>query len=77
MDEMLQVTVDTLIDLDEPEALLSTLRKAAERRKGVRWRRLANVLGEAEIKLEELNGKPDFTKPEPEAVNTDAGAKAE
>ena len=58
MDE-LQETVETLIELDEPEAILPTLRRAAERRKGVRWQRLAAVLGEAEIKLDQLtNAKP-------------------
>ena len=69
MDE-LKETVETLIELDEPEALLSTLRKAADRKKGVRWARLAQVLAYAEDKLDELNGKPDFTKPaepQPEA----------
>jgi len=54
MDE-LQETVETLIELDEPEALLRTLRKAAERRKGVRWARLAQVLAYAEDKLDQLN----------------------
>jgi hypothetical protein len=57
MDE-LQETIETLIDLDEPEALLPTLRRAAERRKGVRWARLAQVLAYAEDKLDELNAKP-------------------
>jgi hypothetical protein len=67
MDE-LQETVDTLIDLDEPEALLSTLRKAAKRRKGRRWEALASVLDEADWKLDMiLNAKPagpDFTQPD-------------
>jgi hypothetical protein len=70
MDE-LQETVETLIELDEPEALLSTLRKAAERKKGVRWRRLANVLGDAEITLDQLNNAkpagPDFRPDAPGA----------
>ena len=30
MDEMLQITVDTLIDLDEPEAILGTLKRIAK-----------------------------------------------
>lgn len=76
MDELLQSTVDMLIDLDEPEQIIPTLRKAAERRRGVRWQRLAAVLGEAEIKLDQLtNAKPagpDFTAP----VNTDEEAKS-
>ena len=71
MDE-LQMTVETLVELDEPEALLSTLRRHAARMKDRRWRALATVLGEAEIQLDLiLNAKPagpDFTKPaEPEA----------
>ena len=60
MDE-LQETVETLIDLDEPEAILPTLRLAAERQKGKRWQALAHVLGEAEIKLDQLlNAKPEI-----------------
>jgi hypothetical protein len=70
MDE-LQETVETIMDLDEPETILPTLRRAAERRKGVRWQRLAHALGDAEIKLDLLNkakpAGPDFTAP----VNTD------
>jgi hypothetical protein len=66
MDE-LKETVETLIDLDEPEAMLSTIRKAAAKQKGKRWETLAAVLGEAEVKLDQLlNAKPagpDFTKP--------------
>ena len=70
MDE-LKETVETLIELDEPEALLSTLRKAADRKKGVRWARLAQVLAYAEDKLDQLNNAkpagPDFRPPaEPE-----------
>jgi hypothetical protein len=68
MDE-LQETVETLIELNEPETILPTLRRAAERQKGVRWQRLALVLGEAEIKLDQLNNAkpagPDF-RPEAE-----------
>ena len=78
---MLKTTVETLIDLDEPEAILPTLRLAAERQKGKRWQALAHVLGEAEIKLDQLlNAKPagpDFTKPEPEPAGADAEAKSE
>lgn len=50
-DDELKMTVDTLIDLDEPEALLSTLKRAAQRQKGERWEALAKVLGEAEEQL--------------------------
>ena len=75
MDEMLQQTVDMLIDLDEPEQILPTLRKAAERRRGPRWQALAHVLGDAEIKLDQLlNAKPagpDFRPPvDPEFEQT-------
>ena len=66
MDETLE-TIETLVSLDEPEQILPTLRKAAERKKGKRWQTLALVLGEAEFKLDQLlNAKPagpDFTKP--------------
>lgn len=75
MDE-LQETVETIMEMDEPETILPTLRRAAERKKGVRWARLAQVLAYAEDKLDELNGKP-VTAPQPEAVNTDEEAKAE
>lgn len=75
MDE-LQETVETLIELDEPEALLRTLRDAVLRKKGARWRALGAVLGEAETQLDLiLNAKPagpDFTKPA-----DDSAAKAE
>jgi hypothetical protein len=54
MIDELQETVETLIELDEPEAILPTLRRAAERQKGARWRQLAAVLGEAETKLEAI-----------------------
>jgi|HubBroStandDraft_5_1064220.scaffolds.fasta_scaffold15745_4 hypothetical protein len=79
-DQLLQNTVDTIIDLDEPEQIIPTLRKAAERRRGERWRRLALVLAEAEVRLDQLaNAKPagpDFRLPSDEAVNTDAEAKS-
>jgi hypothetical protein len=69
MDE-LQATVETLIELNEPEALLSTLRKAASMKKGKRWEALATVLDEADWKLDlMLNPKPagpDF-RPDAEA----------
>lgn len=79
MDE-LQETVETLIELDEPEALLSTLRREAAKKKGKRWEALAKVLDEADWKLDQLlNPKPagpDFRPPSDEAVNTDAEAKS-
>jgi len=62
----LDVTVDTLIDLDEPEALLRTLREAARRKAQIasknrigRWMALHRVLADAEIQLDLiLNAKP-------------------
>ena len=51
MDE-LKETVETLIELDEPEALLSTLRRAAQRQKGARWQLLARVLAQAEASMD-------------------------
>ena len=62
--EELQATVETLIDLDEPEALLETLRRNAQARSaeagtGKRWRVLAQVLGTAQVQLDLiLNAKP-------------------
>ena len=68
MDE-LKETVETLIDIDEPEALLSTLRRAAERKAGHRWQRLAKALKQAETSLEDKPGKPIHT-----SYNTPAGS---
>ena len=57
MDE-LQETIDTLIELDEPETIIPTLRRAAQRRKGHRWQLLARVLAQAEVNLdEEMNAR--------------------
>jgi hypothetical protein len=76
----LQETIDTIIEMDEPETILPTLRRAAERQKGKRWAMLAHVLGEAEVKLDQLtNAKPagpDFTQPQTPAVDADAEAKS-
>jgi hypothetical protein len=74
MDE-LQETVATLIELDEPEALLRTLRDAAlrnaARRKDARWTALAGVLGKAEIQLDlilnAIPAGPDFRPDAPGA----------
>ena len=57
MDE-LQETVQTLIELDEPEALLATLQRAAARKKGRRWDNLALALTYAQDKLAEFDAKP-------------------
>jgi hypothetical protein len=66
MDE-LQETVETLISLDEPEALLATLRRAADRKKGERWQRLARALSQAEASLDKELGTPADPKPDAEA----------
>jgi hypothetical protein len=64
MDDTTQRTVDTLIAMNEPEALLATIRREAKRKSGVRWARLAQVLAYAEDKLDQLNNAkpagPDF-----------------
>jgi uncharacterized protein YceH (UPF0502 family) len=57
MDE-LKATVDTLVELDEPEALLTTLKRAAQRKPGPRWAKLAQVLAQAEDELKRLLGQP-------------------
>jgi len=47
----LEETVETLIELDEPEALLATLQRTAKRQKGERWQALADELMKAEVAL--------------------------
>jgi hypothetical protein len=73
MDE-LQMTVETLIDLDEPEALLATLQRAAARQKGERWDKLALALTYAQDKLAEWDPKHD---PANESLPLEPEAKAE
>jgi hypothetical protein len=58
MDE-LQMTVETLIDLDEPEALLETLKRAAAKKKGERWGKLALALTYAQDKYDSLDVSTD------------------
>lgn len=73
MNDVLDLTTETLIDLDEPEALLSTLAKAARRkadalnkrkhsrdeRLALRWTVLADALADAELTVDaQLNAKP-------------------
>jgi hypothetical protein len=70
MDE-LHETVETLIDLDEPETILPTLRRAAERRKGERWQRLARVLAQAEASMDKELEAPADPKPDAEAVHAE------
>lgn len=75
MDE-LQETVETLIELDEPETILPTLRRAAERQKGKRWQALARVLGEAEEQLNLILNQTSLPLAANEPVNTDAEEKS-
>ena len=75
MDE-LKETVETLIELDEPEAMLATLKRAAERQKGERWEALAKVLGEAEEQLGLILNQHHL-KLDAEPVDADAEAKTE
>lgn len=68
--------LETLIEMDEPEALLEAVRRGAARGKGKRWLALTCVLDEASMKLDAiLNAKPagpDFTKPAEPAVDAEA-----
>jgi hypothetical protein len=50
--EQMRETVQHLIDLDEPEALLTALKRAAQRKPGERWQKLADVLERAEAAIE-------------------------
>jgi hypothetical protein len=73
MDE-LEMTVDTLIDLDEPEALLETLKRAAKRKKGLRWAKLAEALEHAGTWLDEHDPKHD---PPNQSLDVDQPAKTD
>jgi hypothetical protein len=55
--EELDLTVETLIELDEPEALLETLKRAAGLRKGARWAKLAEALSHAQDQYTQLLGQ--------------------
>ncbi len=70
MDE-LRETVETLIELDEPEAMMATIRRAAERQKGERWRRVAEALARAEDTVMAQQAPPQAA-----AVDADAEAKS-
>ena len=63
----LRETVETIIELDEPEALLSTLRDAIDRKKGERWQRLKRVLAQAEASLDKELETPADAKVDDEA----------
>ena len=59
MIELKDKSVEMLVELDEPEALLETIRRTAARKTGKRWRALTTVLDEASLKLDQLlNAKP-------------------
>jgi hypothetical protein len=66
MDE-LKETVETLIELDEPEAMLATIRRAAERQKGARWQRVAHALAQAQASLDKEHETPADAKLDDEA----------
>lgn len=63
----LQETVETIIELDEPEALLATLRDAVDRRHGERWARLKRVLAQAEASMAKELEQPADAKVADEA----------
>jgi hypothetical protein len=61
--ELMQETIETLIELDEPEALLTTLKRAAQKQKGERWQKLARALERAEATIENENEPNMLKKP--------------
>jgi hypothetical protein len=67
--EQMRETVQHLIDLDEPEALLTALKRAAQRKPGERWQKLADALERAEAAIENEQ-RPQATPP------SDSEAKA-
>jgi hypothetical protein len=76
MDE-LKETVETLIEMDEPEAMLATLQRAARRRQGERWQALADELNKVEVALnyrsQPARARGD-SQPEPDQELTHADA---
>jgi uncharacterized protein YceH (UPF0502 family) len=69
MIDELELTVETLIELDEPEAMLATLTRVARLRKGARWAKLAEALSQAEDRYAQLLGQrgPSDAAPKDEA----------
>jgi hypothetical protein len=65
----LKETVETLIELDEPEVMLETLKRAAQRRQGKDWTKLAQALAYAQDKY--------FGVEAPASATSDSEAKAE
>jgi len=71
-------TVEMLVELDEPEALLEAVRRAASRRKGNRWLALTSVLDEASMRLDAiLNAKASMPQPAGPDFRPDSEAKPE
>jgi len=60
--EELKLTVSTIVDLDEPEALLETLQRAVKRKPGERWQKLAGALALAE---QVMTSEPNKSEPAP------------
>jgi len=59
--ELKDKTMETLIEMDEPEALVATMRRTAEHKKGERWQALADELLKVEIALN-ARQQPDAHK---------------
>jgi hypothetical protein len=76
--ELMKETIETLIEFDEPEALLATLQRAAAKQKGERWDKLALALSYAQDKMAEWE-KPASSQPvdNQAAQMGDSEAKAE
>jgi hypothetical protein len=75
MIDELELTVETLIELDEPEALLETLKRAAALRKGARWAKLAEALSTAQDQYTQLLGQRGPSEATPNEA--DKGEKSE
>ena len=62
MTELWKETLETLIEADEPEALVATLRRIADKRPAARWDRLKRVLADVEAKLDEPEKTKDIAR---------------
>jgi hypothetical protein len=62
--EQMRETVETLVEFDEPEALLATLRSLAKRQKGERWTALSRALDVASNEMERLLGEKEPAMPD-------------
>jgi hypothetical protein len=65
--EQMRETIQHLIDLDEPEALIEALKRAAERKQGERWQRLAKALAQVEQLAQSHEAPPQAQPVEDEA----------